>query len=77
MSTYRVLLEVVDLAILNPVLNRLESFGIELADTLLTDACHKAVLRGDLEVFVSGLRHPLVIFLVQTLDPGSLLVRSQ
>ena len=76
-DTYRIFLEVVDLAVLNAVLDRLESFGVKLADSIFADACHKAVLRSDLEVFVSSLRDPLTVLSMQALDPGSLLFRSQ
>ena len=76
-DTYRIFLEVVDLAVLNAVLDRLKTFGVKLADSIFADACHKAVLRSDLEIFVFSLRYPLVVLGVQALDPGSLLFRSQ
>lgn len=76
LDAYRVFLQVVDLTVSNTVLDRLKSFGIESADSLFTDACHKAVLRSDLEIFVSSLRYPLIVLSVQALDPGSLLLRS-
>ena len=76
-DTYRIFLEVVDLAVLNAVLDRLKTFGVKLADSIFADACHKAVLRSDLEIFVFSLRYPLAVLGVQALDPGWLLVRSQ
>lgn len=59
------------------MLHRLESFDIELTDSLLPNACHKTVLRSDLVIFVPRLGFPLVVFLVQALNPGPLLIRSQ
>ena len=76
-DAYRIFLEVVDLAVLNAVLDRLKTFGVKLADSIFADACHKAVLHSDLEVFVSSLRDPPIVLSMQALDPGSLLFRSQ
>lgn len=65
-TAYRVLLDVVDHATINAVLDRLKSFDIALNDSLFANTRHKAVLRIDLEVFVCGLGCPLIVFCVQT-----------
>ena len=68
---------IADPAILDAVLDRLESFGTGTIDSCFADTRHEAVLRSDLEVFVSRFRYPLIVFSKQTSDPCSLLVRSQ